>query len=1078
MALQFQILGPFTVTGDDSRPVDLGGAKPAALLAMLALRPNELVPADRLIEDLWDGQPPATAPKTLQVHVSRLRRVLPDGVISTTSGGYVLVAEPDQVDAQRFSELVAEGTAAMADGAHARASGRLRAALGLWRGDALADFAYASFAQDPIARLDGLRTVAREAAIEAELALGRHAELIPELRELVKRHPLSEHLRAQLMLALYRSGRQAEALGVYRAGRRILVDQLGIEPSEELRELERRILEQDAELAAPQPVRTPRAQSSERPSRGALVGYEQELASLEDLLEQALLGQGRFALISGEPGIGKSRLADELAAVAQARGAQVVWGRCATGGGAPAYWPWIQILRALVADRDPASLRTALGAGGGELVQLVPDLGDLVAAAEVSDPEEGRFRLHDAAAAFVARIATERPLVIVFDDLHAADASSLALLQFAASALLAAPVLIVATYRDTEVAGESGITDSIGELARTTDCLQLVLTGLTEEDTAHFVEVTAGVEPMPALAAAVHAASSGNPLFVTELVRLLRTEDRLHEIGADEALALPRGVDQVIARRAERLSGECRAMLAAAAVIGREFDARLLEQGADELLDEAVRARLIDPVTNTPAGFRFSHELVRQTLQDTLGNADRRRLHAAIATRLEELESAPAGAAAVASLAYHYSNALPDGDADKAVFYLAAAGDNAADLGASEEAASWYSRAGDVGRANGLDAARVCELYIRVAEQLLLVPDVPQTRAAIDAAEQLAPLAPDPSRDARLDLAKVHLSVFDSAALSREQLHAAIEFFQQIDDPAGEARAWDALATLHCGYSEKTQEGHAGRQMLGAARRAGNPGLVGRAMGAIAASYASGSTPVSEAIPRVNKLSEEAQDPVTRARLKTSLSVLHAASGRFDDARAALAEGVALTPASERAARRMNALSWTARLELLAGNYHRAEEIARELCAYYRAGDLVTYLSSEQMFLVDALVGQGRLTEAAVELESAPAPAPDDTDALFRQARSRAALELAGGELAAAEEHARAAAAFTDGEEVPDEHCQTLLVLARVLVEQGRDEDGRAVLDETITFSSRRENVVLEQRARELLATTELAGAA
>src|SRR3954447_19221971 len=263
--MQFQILGPLRVTDGHEHEIALGGAKPAAVLAMLLLRANEVVSADHLIEDLWDGQPPATAPKTLQVHISRLRRVLgEDGPISTSRGGYILQAEPDQIDARRFQKLISEGRQALSERAHARASARLRAALALWRGDALADFAYASFAQDAIARLDGLRIVALESAVEAELALGRHAELVPELKSLVKRHPLSEHLRGQLMLALYRAGRQAEALGVYRAGRRVLVDQLGIEPSEELRELERRILEQDAQLAAPRPQARP--VPAERPS--------------------------------------------------------------------------------------------------------------------------------------------------------------------------------------------------------------------------------------------------------------------------------------------------------------------------------------------------------------------------------------------------------------------------------------------------------------------------------------------------------------------------------------------------------------------------------------------------------------------------------------------------------------------------------------------------------------------------------------------------------------------------------------------------------------------------------------------
>src|SRR3954464_15481193 len=245
---------------------------------MLLLRPNELVPADQLIEDLWEGEPPPTASKTLQVHISRLRHALAEGrngeadPVVTTRGGYMLRVERDQVDALRFQALAAEGSAALADAAYARASARFRSALALWRGAALADFTYASFAQDSIARLDGMRIVALEAAVEAELALGRHAELIPELKFLVKRHPVSEHMRAQLMLALYRSGRQAEALGIYRAGRRVLVDQLGIEPGEELRDLERSILSQDPRLSPPA-TETPARPRAERSSRGAFVGY-------------------------------------------------------------------------------------------------------------------------------------------------------------------------------------------------------------------------------------------------------------------------------------------------------------------------------------------------------------------------------------------------------------------------------------------------------------------------------------------------------------------------------------------------------------------------------------------------------------------------------------------------------------------------------------------------------------------------------------------------------------------------------------------------------------------------------------
>jgi tetratricopeptide (TPR) repeat protein len=243
-------------------------------------------------------------------------------------------------------------------------------------------------------------------------------------------------------------------------------------------------------------------------------------------------------------------------------------------------------------------------------------------------------------------------------------------------------------------------------------------------------------------------------------------------------------------------------------------------------------------------------------------------------------------------------------------------------------------------------------------------------------------------------------------------------------------------------------------------------------MGAMGASLAGGPTPVSEAIARVTKLREEARDPVLRSRLSTALAVLLSASGRFDEARETISEGEDLVPASERFGSRTRKMSWSARMELLAGNYQRAEEIARELCGIWRSQNLLAFLCSEQMFLVDALVGQGRLAEAAAELESAPRSAPDDTDAIFRQARSRAALEFARGELEAAEEHARFAASVTDGDESPDEHCQTLILLARVLLARGSDDEAAAVLQESLAYSTRRENVPLTTRARELLATT------
>ncbi len=250
--MDFRLLGPLEVS-EQQRTILLGGLKQRSLLAVLLLRANEIVAVDRLIADLWGERPPATVAKSIQAYVSRLRRELGPDRLTTRSPGYVLHVAPDELDVAVFERL--RGEARRAD--PPRAAEKLRAALALWRGPALADLAYEPFAQTEIARLEELRLATLEERIDADLACGRHADLVGELEALAAAHPLRERLRAQLMLAFYRSGRQAEALHVYRAARRELADELGLEPGEELRRLERAILAQDPELGAIAPRAAP-----------------------------------------------------------------------------------------------------------------------------------------------------------------------------------------------------------------------------------------------------------------------------------------------------------------------------------------------------------------------------------------------------------------------------------------------------------------------------------------------------------------------------------------------------------------------------------------------------------------------------------------------------------------------------------------------------------------------------------------------------------------------------------------------------------------------------------------------------
>jgi DNA-binding SARP family transcriptional activator len=418
--VELGILGSFEVR-HEGRPVVLGGTKQRALLALLTLHPNEVLSTERLVEELWGDNPPDTATPALQVYVSRLRKALePNGppyrFLVTRAPGYAFLLEDGARDVDRFLALVADAheTADPAERAET-----LREALALWRGEALADLTYEPFVQAEAARLEELRLVALEERIAADLQLGGHTEVVPELESLIAAHPLRDRFRCQLMLALYRSGRQADALATYREGRRLLSDELGLEPGPELQELERQILRHDPALhpaAADVPGRA---------AAGVFVGHDEEIGLLLAGLEDALAGRGRLFLIGGAAGTGKTRLADEIASRGKQRGARVLWGRCWEAGDAPSYWPWIQALRG----RGP-NAASALPA--------------LVGAPADAD----RFTLFDATGSFLAGLTCKQPLVVVLDDLQSADEDSRLLLEFVASELAMLPLLLLGLHRD------------------------------------------------------------------------------------------------------------------------------------------------------------------------------------------------------------------------------------------------------------------------------------------------------------------------------------------------------------------------------------------------------------------------------------------------------------------------------------------------------------------------------------------------------------------------------------------------------------------------------------------------------
>jgi WD40 repeat protein/DNA-binding SARP family transcriptional activator len=329
--MEFRILGPVEAL-HEGRVVPIRRGKQRALLAVLLLHANETLTTDRLIDELWGERPPGVATKNVQVHVSRLRRALAngagngsDGIVVTRDHGYELRLDPERLDAHRFELLAAEGGGELAAGRAGRAASALDEALSLWRGPALADVAYEPFAQQPTARLEEMRITAFEQLIEAKLALGRHAELVGELEALIAAHPYRERLRAQLMLALYRCDRQADALETYQNARRTLVDELGIEPGERLRELERAVLAQDPALAAAPPVEELDL-PPELDASTLLAGRDAELDWMRDRWRAARGGTGRLLLVTGTRGMGKTRLAAELAREVRRDGDTVVYG--------------------------------------------------------------------------------------------------------------------------------------------------------------------------------------------------------------------------------------------------------------------------------------------------------------------------------------------------------------------------------------------------------------------------------------------------------------------------------------------------------------------------------------------------------------------------------------------------------------------------------------------------------------------------------------------------------------------------------------------------------------------------------
>ena len=624
----YGVLGALVVRGLDGADLPLGGSLPRRLLAALLIAEGRPVSTDALTDVLWEGAPPSSATGTLHSTISRLRRALEAGgegaLLRFDRAGYRLDVPADAVDARRFVRLAREGRALMATDP-AAALTRFTEAEALWRGPALAEFADRDFARPAAARLHELRLDAHEDAIEAQLALGAGAGLLDQLADLTGAHPLRERLRGQHAVALYRAGRQAEALAVVAATRRLLRDELGLDLSLALQELETRLLRQDPALSpAPRPHS---AVSAATAGSRRTAGRDGELALLRALVSETVAGEVRFGLLEGEPGIGKTRLLEEVASLAASVGARAVWGHCADSPVVPAYWPWVEALRTLQAEQvlDPAAAELA--------ALLPPDTG------HDQEPSDAlRFRLFELVTDALLTAARSAPLVVLLEDLHWADPASAELLHHLCVRLHGVPVAVVASLRELEMGRDDAVSTAVAALVRRSGTRRLVLRPIPASASAALVRDAIGEEVGIDTAAAIHRRAQGNPFFIGELSRLLRDVDRLGDAAAVDDVAVPSGVRDVVRQRLAGLPHETRVLIDVAAVAGREADLAVLARATEltvdaciDVIEPALASRVFLPVERTPGRLQFAHALVRDAALAEVSSLRTARLHARVA---------------------------------------------------------------------------------------------------------------------------------------------------------------------------------------------------------------------------------------------------------------------------------------------------------------------------------------------------------------------------------------------------------------------------------------------------------------
>ena len=819
--LTVRLLGPLEATVDGRR-VDLGGPRQRAVFALLLIARGEVVSVDRLIDDLWRGEPPPRATGALQAYVSNLRRVLepdraprmPSSHLVSAAPGYALRLADAGVDAWRFEQQVRAAAELPPDAAVTT----LEQALGFWQGSALAEFAEEAWAAAEVTRLAELRVVARERLVDARIASSRADDLsraIAEAERLVQDRPLREEGWRLLALGQYLVGRQGDSLATLRRARATLADELGLDPGPALRALEQDVLAQSVapvrQAGPPAPDGAAGGSAADRPD-AAFVGRAAERAAVAAFAASSVAGVPAIALVAGEAGGGKSALLSRLGADLRAAGWRVTLGRCPEDDNRPPAWSWTQVLR-------------DLGAPATE------DLAPLLSADRSADTSVvGRFRLHTAVRDWLAGLPDGR-LAVLLDDVHRADFETRSLLAALIDQGLPKQVLFVLAYRpefgaalDDLLAGVAG-----------RDPLRIELAGLSAGEIAELVEAVTDQAPAPALVDALARRTEGNPFFLKESARLLRSEGEL--VATSQ---VPAGVADVLRRRLARLPVDAVSVLRLAAVIGRDVDVAVLTRAAaagddpvgeegvlDALETGLISGLLVEP---GPGTVRFAHVVVRDTLYAGVPQLRRTRWHARVADAIAELYPGD-----LAALAHHAARAATPATGLEAAGRCLAAAEAARSRFAFDTEADLYAEAQRCTElVPGHDQGQVIELRCRRVPALIRSAASVQAVAVRSEAIALAARTGDPRLLADALASGTIVGLRTNLRAYGEIDHDVVALIEQVLAAPGldDRRRCRVLITLvrETSQSKDPRCEPAFRQALELAHRIGEDELIGLAL--------------------------------------------------------------------------------------------------------------------------------------------------------------------------------------------------------------------------------------------------------